>query len=265
MSRKVWTALLLGISGLAISIAYWVGHEVGFARGRNAMPVLCTYPWSAGTPGQVLDVDVCLQTTRNMGLVEKLGGRIVETIHGTVRGLGDPSGVTPLATTAVHCLTEPDVYIDITDSNQDVWRILYTASGVSVPNPKVSVGARVTVKFRGTLGFGRAAGFMMSDALGPLLAAEQGAFGEGLDAEDEKPFVIHVGEAIGTRHEMCGDAVIHTVEILGSTAAKVLPGRIGHLSLGAASYRFWNTVTFHWINIRCTDMFDGSSWLLWRT
>jgi hypothetical protein len=265
ISRKVRNVLLVGAAGLAIPMSYWVGHEVGFARGRNAMPVLRPYPSSLGEPGRDIDVDVCLQTTRSRNLVEKIGGGIIETIQGKVEKSGDARNLTPLATTALYCMTSPEWYIDISDGNQDVWRILYRASGISVPSPKVSAGTRVTVKIRGHLGFGKAAGFMMSDALGPVLAAEQGAFGQGLDLDDEKPFTIRVNEAIGMKHEMCGDAVIHAIEILGDTAAKVLPGRIGSVSLGANSYHFWNALTYSWTNERCTDMFDQSSWLLWRT
>jgi len=263
-SRKTWNVLLAVATGLALSASYWIGHEVGFARGRNAIPVLRPYPSIVGKPGREVEVDVCLQTTRRRDLVEKIGGGIIETIHGIARQSGDARNISPLATTAVYCETNPDSYIDISDSNQDLWRILYTAAGITVPNPKVPAGTQVTVKMRGHLGFGKAVGFMLSDALGPIFAAEQGAFGQGLDPEDEKPFAIHVNEAIGMRHEMCGDAVIHAVEILGDSAAKVLPGRIGSVSLGAASYRFWNASSYSWINERCTDMFDQSSWLLWR-
>jgi len=263
-ARKIGTVLLVVAGGLALSSSYWIGHEVGFARGRNAMPVLRPYPSVVGRPGPEIEVDVCLQTTRSKDVVGKIGGGIYETIDGTVSRSGDARRVHPLETTAVYCDTNPELYIDIFDSNQDVWRILYTAYKITVPNPTVSAGTRVTVKVRGHLGFGKAVGFIMSDAVGPILVAEHGAFRQGLGPEDEKPFTIRVGEAIGMRHEMCGDAVIHAIEILGDSAAKVLPGRIGRVSLGAASYHFWNASTYNWINERCTDMFDESSWLLWR-
>jgi hypothetical protein len=263
-ARKAWIVLPVVAAGLVLSATYWIGHEVGFARGRNAMPVLRPHPPIVGKLGPEMEVDVCLQTTRSRDLVEKIGGGILETIDGTVRQSGDARQVGTLATTAVYCHTNPELYIDIVDSNQDVWRILYTGAGIAVPSPTVPAGTRVTVKVRGHLGFGKAVGFMMSDPLGPILAAEQGAFGQGLGPEDAKPFTIRVNEAIGMRHDMCGDQVIHAVEILGDSAAKVLPGRIGRVSLGAASYHFWNASTYSWINERCTDMFDESSWILWR-
>jgi hypothetical protein len=264
MSKVAVRVLIVLAAGLALSASYWIGHEVGFARGRNAMPVLRPYPSVVGRPGQDVEVDVCLQTTRSRDRVEGIGGGIIEILQGTVRQSGDARTVSPLAATAVYCYRNPELYIDVSDSNQDVWRILFTASGNMVPNPKVPAGTQVTVKIRGHEGFGKAIGFMMSDALGPILAAEQGAFGQGLDAEDEKPFTIRANEAIGMRHERCGDAVMHAIEILGDSAAKVLPGRIGTVSLGRASYRFWNAATYSWVNERCTDMFDQSSWLLWR-
>jgi hypothetical protein len=136
------------------------------------------------TPLEVARKEVPGETTRSRDRVEGIGGGIIEILQGTVRQSGDARTVSPLATTAVYCYRNPEQYIDISDSNQDVWRILYTASGTTVPNPKVPAGTQVTVKIRGHEGFGKAVGFMISDALGPVLAAEQGAFGQGLDAED---------------------------------------------------------------------------------
>jgi hypothetical protein len=263
LERRGW--FVLAVAGATtIGASFALGRKIGFVEGRNSLPVLRSYP----SVEQVGDwrgrVDICLQTAKPEEPGHTINGQIAQTIEGTVVGLGSARAVRPLAGHALFCEIDPEWYVDIADAAKSVSRILYAASGTTIGSPNLRVGAQVTVRMRARWGFGKAAGVIVSDESGPVLIAEQGAFGHGLHPEDLEPIAVGVGDAIGVRHEGCGDAVVHALDVRGDRTTRVLPGRIGSLTLRGASYRFWNAASYAWINIGCTDMLDQTSWLLWR-
>ena len=95
--------------------------------------------------------------------------------------------------------------------------------------PSLTIGTRITIKLRAHWGFGKAAGVVVSDDAGPVLIAEQGFFGHGLEPEDILPFTVHVSDAIGVEHGGCGDAVMHAVEVQGDRAMRVMPVKLERL------------------------------------
>jgi hypothetical protein len=261
-SRRLCLGPLAAVAGMAAHFA--VGHRFGFQAGRDSLPVLRPYPSLGALTDWQGRVDICVQTSTRDEAGNATAGEVVETIEGTVVGSGDVSSVTPLAGNAIPCERQPDWYIDVADAQKVLWRILYAVSGIVIGRPNVRTGTRVTVRLRAHWDFGKAAGFMVSDQAGPILAAEQGAFGHGLEPEDLEPLTIRVSDVIGVRHEDCGDAVIHAVDVRGESATRVLSGRIGTLSFRGANYRFWNSASYSWINVQCMDMLDRMSWFLWR-
>jgi hypothetical protein len=264
-------ALAIG-GGIVVTASFAAGHRVGFSVGRGAgiaegrkslAAVVRPYPSveiSEDSPGRV---DICLQTSL-VGNGHSFKGEIVQTIEGTVVRLGAARSVVPLRGHALLCEIDPEWYVDVVDARKTQWRLMYTVSGIPVEEPSLSIGSRVTIRLRAHWGFGKAAGVAVSDESGPLLIAEQGAFGHGLEPADVLPFTVTASDAIAVKHDGCGDAVMHAVEVQGDSAIRVMPGRIGMLTLRGRSYRFWNAASYNWINVNCTDMLDRMAWFLWR-
>ena len=186
------------------------------------------------------------------------------TIHGELVEVGPVQNPQKLPGTVVDCDDLPQSHLDVMDADYRLWRFLYSVSDLSVGRIKTQVGSRVTVKFRAFPGFSKAAGFVMSDRTGVILAVEDGAFGEGLSPSDELPFAIRKGHGVQLKQDFCGDAVSFALSITADTEERVLPGRMGSVVLGGTSYRFWNACSYDWVNVRCTDMLGDTSWVLWR-
>ena len=187
------------------------------------------------------------------------------TIQGQLVGHGPTQDSQGLASTTVACDRPPQWYLDIVDSNYSLWRVLYTLSDLDAGRVKVQTGSNVTVKFRALVGFSKAAGFVLSDRTGIVLAVEDGAFGEGLVPTDELPFSIRKADALPSlAHGGCGDAVFFALNVFGDTKVRVLPGRTASVALGGAAYRFWNACSYSWVNEACPDMLGDTSWVLWR-
>ncbi len=268
-------------AGVIISASFVVGHRAGFwegrglgfsqgrssgfSEGRSSLSVVRPYPSLDASGGTQARVDICLQTP----VIEKpghsLNGQTVQTIEGTVMRFGAARSVLPLPGHLLFCEMEPEWYVDVADKQMAQWRLLYAVSGIAMEEPSLTIGTRITIKLRAHWGFGKAAGVVVSDDAGPVLIAEQGFVGHGLEPEDILPFTVHVSDAIGVEHGGCGDAVMHAVEVQGDRAMRVMPGQIGTVALRGRSYQFWNAASYNWINVSCTDMLDRMAWFLWRS
>jgi len=210
-------------------------------------------------------IDICLHTRTPKSLARVVNGQIDQTITGTVIGFGSATAVPSLpGREDLFCEKDPQWYVDVADARKVLWRLLYSVSGIVLQRPAFKVGARVTVRLRAHWGFAKAAGVIVSDEAGPVFAAEQGAFGHALEQDDLEPLRIRVGDVFGVKHEGCGDAVLHTVEVYGDSTTRVLPGRVGTVGLRGTRYQFWNAASYNWINPSCTDMLDRMSWFFWR-
>jgi len=135
-------------------------------------------------------------------------GKLSMTIHGELVGLGSVRDLQGLSGVVVDCDDLPHSYLDVVDSDYRMWRFLYSFSDLTVGRIKAQVGSRVTVKFRALLGFSKAAGFVVSDKTGIVLAVEDGAFGEGLSPLDEAPFSIRKADVFRLKQDQCGDVVV---------------------------------------------------------
>jgi hypothetical protein len=186
------------------------------------------------------------------------------TIQGELVGRGPARYLQKLPGIVVDCDDLPQSYLDVVDSDYRVWRFLYSFSDLNVGRSKAQVGSRVTVKFRALLGFSKAAGFVVSDRTGIVLAVEDGAFGEGLSPSDEVPFSVRKADVFRLKQDRCGDAVSFALNVTAETEERVLPGRIGSVTLAGVAYRFWNACSYDWVNVQCTDMLGDTSWVLWR-
>jgi hypothetical protein len=247
------------------SSGFSAGRRAGFSEGRSSLSALRPYPSldaSGGTQGRV---DICLQTPALVKPGHSLNGQTDLTIEGTVMRFGDARSVPSLPGHVLFCEMEPEWYIDVADKQMVQWRLLYAVSGIAMEEPSLTIGTRVTIRLRAHWGFGKAAGVVVSDDAGPVLIAEQGFFGHGLEPEDYLPFTVHVGDAIGVEHDGCGDAVMHAVEVRGDSVVRVMPGQSGTVALRGRSYWFWNAASYNWINTSCTDMLDRMAWFLWRS
>jgi hypothetical protein len=265
ISRGFRWVVIAVAAAMAAAASFAVGRMIGFGEGRRSLPVLRPYPPIDGVGDWRGQVDICLQTATPVEPGHAIGGQIDQTILGTVVGLGSAKAVSPLSGYALFCEIDPEWYVDVADGHTSVTRLLYAISGVSIEGPNLRIGTRVTVRLRAHWGFGKAAGVIVSDEAGPVLVAEQGAFGHGLQPEDIEPLTVTLGDAIGVRHQGCGDAVLHVIDVRGDGPARILPGRIGTFTFRGAAYRLWNAASYSWININCTDMLDQTSWLLLRT
>jgi hypothetical protein len=195
-------------------------------------------------------------------------------VSGTLHGFGElpapavdprfPGEVVPCHNDEPDLRIERVHYIDIADGSRDVWRIMYAASIANLPDFPGRIGTRVSFRFDAHWGFAEAAGFVLLDEAGPVLAVEQGTFGPGLDSEHVSPFSVRLGHPIGSRAEGCGNQVAHTLDVAGDDLTQVPPGRTVLISMHGTRFRFWNAASYTWENPRCTDMLDSTSWALWR-
>jgi hypothetical protein len=268
-ARRVamWGAAVL----LALSVPFAMGTKLGLSlRGRGKAASAPPEPaWKWGSEGRV---DVCL-FTRSPRKPEWLEGRVALTIDGVLAGFGRTAQGSPpptLAGTVVACEPGPDGqvdldgYFDVEDAKHEVWRVLYGLSGATAPGLATRTGAPVTLRFDAHWGFSRAAGFMLLDGAGPVIAVERGTFGRGLAPEDLRPFTVSPGETIGRRTDYCGDELAHALQITGDEQVRALPGRERDVSFHGVAYRFWNAEATTWKNGRCTDLLDEICWALWR-
>jgi hypothetical protein len=266
---------LIVIALALIAAVSFALRRTRFWQGRESLPAAAADPPrpvvrpSLFVEGSVEDsgwIDICLHTRTPKSLARVVNGQIDQTINGTVVGFGSATAVPPLpGREDLFCEQDPQWYVDVTDAQKVLWRLLYSVSGIALEGPALKVGARVTVRLRAHWGFAKAAGVIVSDEAGPVFAAEQGAFGHGLEQEDFEPLRIRVGDVVGVKHEGCGDAVLHAIEVNGDSATRVLPGRVGTVGLRGTRYQFWNAASYNWINPSCTDMLDRLSWFLWRS
>jgi hypothetical protein len=254
------TRLVLAVVAIssAVILAFMIGKRTG---SRNAARASSRGPVSMA-PGPDGKVDVCLQTKPPREFPPE--GKLSMTIHGELVGLGPVRDLQRLPGIVVACDDLPHSYLDVVDSDYRMWRFLYSFSDLSVGRIKAQVGSRVTIKFRALLGFSKAAGFVVSDKTGIVLAVEDGAFGEGLSPIDEVPFSIRKADTFRLKQDHCGDAVSFALNVTADTEERVLPGRTGSVALAGAAYRFWNACSYDWVNDRCTDMLGDTSWVLWR-
>lgn len=252
--------LILAVAGvftLAAS-AFMLGKSLGRKDVARTAPRVLT-PMAPGPDGKV---DVCLQTKPPLAFTGE--GRVSMTVHGEVVGLGVARDVQKLTDAAVECDDQAQSHLDVVDSDYRLWRFLYSFSESNVGRIKTEIGTRVTVKFRALLGFSKAAGFVVSDRTGVVLAVEDGGFGEGLSPSDELPFSVRKADAIRLKHDSCGDSVSFALNVSADTEERVLPGRTASVRLGTTIYRFWNACSYSWVDVRCTDMLGDTSWVLWR-
>ena len=252
--------LILAVAGVfaVAASAFMLGKVFGrkdVARGARRVPM----PMAPGPDGKV---DVCLQTKPPLAFAGE--GRVSMTVRGELVGLGLARDVQKLPDAAVECDDQPQSHLDVVDSDYRLWRFLYSFSDLNAGRIKTPIGARVTVKFRAFVGFSKAAGFVVSDRTGVVLAVEDGAFGEGLSPSDELPFSVRKADAFRLKHDFCGDSVSFALNVSADTEERVLPGRTASVRLGASTYRFWNACSYSWVDVRCTDMLGDTSWVLWR-
>ena len=264
-STQIKIGLIAIAIGLVAALSFALGRRTGFREGRASLPVVRASLHADRSVEDVERVDVCLHTQTPTSPAHEVNGQIDRTIQGTVVGSGATASVPPLPGHDLFCEVEPQWYLDVKDAQDVLWRLLYSVTGIVVEGPAVKAGTRVTVRLRAHWGFAKAAGVIVSDEAGPVFVAEQGAFGHGLEPEDLAPLRVRVSEVFGVRHEGCGDAVLHSVEVEGDATTRVLPGRVGTLGLRGTRYQFWNAASYNWINVSCTDMLDTVSWFLWRS
>ena len=274
-STQRWRGLIVIALVLIAAVSFAVGRRTRFWQRRGSLPAAAADPPrpvvrpSLSVERSVEDsgwIDICLHTRTPQSIARVVNGRIDQTINGTVIGFGSATAVPPLpGREDLFCEKNPQWYVDVADAQKVLWRLLYSVSGIALEGPALKVGARVTIRLRAHWGFAKAAGVIVSDEAGPVFAAEQGAFGHGLEPEDFEPLRIRVGDVFGVKHEGCGDAVLHTVEVHGDSATRVLPGHVGTVGLRGARYQFWNAASYSWLNPSCTDMLDRLSWFLWRS
>ena len=227
-------------------------------------------PWEWGSEGRA---DVCLfaRTPQQPNFLE---GGVALTIHGVLAAFGrlgqGVAAPAPLPGTVVYCQQSPDSqveldgYIDIEDAKGELWRVMYGLSRTTPPGLATRPGTPVTLRFDAHWGFSRAAGFMLLDDGGPVIAVERGTFGPGLAPERRRPFSVDLGETIARRKDFCGGRVEHELQVTADERVRVLPGRRRALSLHGVGYQFWNADAATWENEQCTDMLDSSQWALWR-
>lgn len=244
-------------------MSFLIGERVGDRRTR----VDFINPPVGEFLGPEGSVDVCLQTRSPHAWEHE--GRFAKIVEGEVIAVGVARNLNELPGALVRCSIEPQWYFEVRDSIDERWRFLYAVSNTyaisntKLGEPNLQIGTKVTVNFRAHWGFAKAAGFMVSDTVGPVLGLEQGEFGHGLAPGDILPFIVRTN-AIGLRRDHCGDAVINAVDIVGDSEVRVLPGRYGLFGAGAMRFNFWNACSYSWANVRCTDMLSNTSWLLSR-
>jgi len=271
MGRRVavWCAALL----LVLAVPFVIGTKLGLSLRRSNKAASGLTPEPALSAWRDGRVDVCL-FTRTPGKPAFPDGRVGLAIDGVLTGFGHTgkgSPPPPLPGTVVECEMSPDShvdldgFIDVEDSKHELWRVLYGLSGTTISSLATLVGSHVTLRFDGHWGFSRAAGFMLLDKAGLVIAVERGTFGRGLLPEDQRPFAVRLGETVARRTDNCGDELAHALQVNGGDSqVQVLPGREQDVFLDGVRYRLWNAQAVTWENERCTDMLDQISWAFWR-
>jgi hypothetical protein len=274
-STQPWRGLIVIALAVVAAVSFGLVRRTRCWQGRESLPAAAADPPRPDVrPSLFVErsveesgwIDICLHTRFPKSLARVVDGQIDQTITGTVIDFGSATAVPPLpGREDLFCENDPQWYVDVADARKVLWRLLYSVSGIALEGPALTVGARVTVRLRAHWGFAKAAGVIVSDEAGVVFAAEQGAFGHALEQEDVEPLRIRVGDVVGVKHEGCGDAVLHAVDVHGDTATRVWPGRVGTVGLRGKRYQFWNAASYNWINPSCTDMLDRLSWFLWRS
>ena len=91
------------------------------------------------------------------------------------------------------------------------------------PDLNVEVGAEVSLIYRYRMVWGDVAGFSVSDSTGLVAAAEEGAWGGALEADDLGGLSVSVGELIGSEETSCEPVEGHSLVFSGDEDMELDP------------------------------------------
>lgn len=128
------------------------------------------------------------------------------------------------------------------------------------------VGQRLSLMFRHTRGFQfqLSTGFVLADAAGPVIAAEQAQFVTALKPADLPGFTVTLGEPICRQADVCATNVFRSLVFAGTTSATVGLSEDGSFTIGSQSFGARNLGAGTLDSITCADLERASPWSVWR-
>jgi hypothetical protein len=192
-------------------------------------------------------------------------------IAGRVTAVGEgPATAPPQSTSWVGgSPASRTVTIDADDGNQ--WALGYSIQlgkppRDATPVPPALVGHRVRLLARAVRSFGTAAGFVLFDEAGPVLAIDPATFGDPLQPGDVPGLSISDGEELATTDAQCFDQRHRALVFTGDAAVSIRPGEMATVSIRGVPYRAVTLFNYAADGpIRCTDT-PGvmRAWAIWR-
>jgi hypothetical protein len=136
----------------------------------------------------------------------------------------------------------------------------------ATPAPPPLVGHRLRLLARALRSFSTAAGFVLFDEVGVVVAVDPATFGDPLHPDDVPGLTIGDGEELATREERCFDQRHRALVFTGDGAVSVRPGEQATVSIGGIPFTV--TTLFNYAAsgpVRCTDIASTMrAWALWR-
>jgi hypothetical protein len=136
----------------------------------------------------------------------------------------------------------------------------------ATPTLQALVGSRVRLVYRAVRSFGSAAGFVLSDDHGVVLAMDLATYGDPLKPDDVPGLTVADGTVLGTVKNDCFDRRNTALVFAGDTSAEVRPGDQAAVSIKGARYTALALFSFKAAGeLRCTDIAgEGRGWAVSR-
>lgn len=177
-------------------------------------------------------------------------------------GAGAEGGLHPCDSSVV------DHSVALLDGDGVTWLLGYglrDADGKTAGPPlDIDQGSTATLTFRSVQSFGTAAGFVLSDDTGVVVAVEAGAWGPALESGDVPGLTVAVGDEVATSTDGCGTVVSSSLVFTGDDTQTVTPVGSETVSVGGVELEAWALAAWDYEDVRCTDVAGVVSWALFR-
>jgi hypothetical protein len=233
----------------------------GAAGGSSTLPQCSAQPRRDITVRLAYPDGMTAPTPSSIGY----GGVITNQVDGTLQT------VTQIAESCPACDSGTRLALSISLVDDQARTFALVASPVGLVTEWAAaasplIGQRLSLMFRYARGFQYtpSTGFVLSDPVGPVIAAEQAQFVTALKPADLPGFTVTLGEPLCGQPGTCATNVFESLVFAGTTSATVGLTEDATFSIGPQSYGARNLGAGTLTATTCTDLERASPWSMWR-
>jgi hypothetical protein len=233
----------------------------GVAGGGSTLPQCPAHPRRDITVRLALPDGMTAPTPSSVGY----GGVVTNQVDGTLQAITEITESCPACTNG----TRQALSIPLADDQARTFTLVaypveLVTEWAAAVNPLV--GQRLSLMFRYTRNFqyNLSTGFVLSDAAGPVIAAEQAQFVTALKPADLPGFTVTLGEPICGEAGVCATNVFRSLVFAGTTSTTVGLTEDGSFTISSQGYGARNLGAGTLGATTCADLERASPWSIWR-